>query len=132
MKCVWSAPDLRKTRRGVGSQQIERRLTRRGADHPYPSKAYTAVRRERDGAARVARETEIRGRRPNRAHPKTQQIREDDMTVIWRGTFTESQSLVDAVNRNCECEFGWGLRRAWCAAHRMLAEDQRALDGLLF
>jgi hypothetical protein len=67
-----------------------------------------------------------------RAHSKTQQIREDDMTVIWRGTSTESQSLLDAVNRNCGCEFGWALRRTWCAAHRMLVEDQRALDGLLF
>src|SRR4030081_1764668 len=59
-------------------------------------------------------------------------IREDDMTVTWRGTSTESQSLLDAVNRNCGCEFGWGMRRTWCAAHRMLVEAQRALDGLLF
>jgi hypothetical protein len=53
------------------------------------------------------------------------------MTVVWNGGATEYRALVDAVSRNCDCEFGWGTRRM-CAAHRMLAEDQRALDGLLF
>ena len=54
------------------------------------------------------------------------------MTVIWRGTAAESQALVDAVDHNCACEFWRNVRLTCCPAHRMLVEDQRALDGLLF
>ena len=54
------------------------------------------------------------------------------MTVIWRGTAAESQALVEAVDHNCACEFWMDVRLTRCAAHRMLVEDQRALDGLLF
>ena len=54
------------------------------------------------------------------------------MTVIWRGTAAESQALVDAIVHNCTCEFWRNVRLTCCPAHRMLVEDQRALDGLLF
>ncbi len=54
------------------------------------------------------------------------------MTVIWRGTAAESQALVDAIDHNCTCEFWRNVRLTCCPAHRMLVEDQRALDGLLF
>jgi hypothetical protein len=52
---------------------------------------------------------------------------------VWHGTQQESFDLVNAIARNCECEFGlMGVRLATCAPHRMLTDDQRALDGLLF
>lgn len=53
--------------------------------------------------------------------------------VVWSGTQQESYDLVDAIQHNCTCEFGlMGVRLSTCIAHRMLTEDQRALDGLLF
>jgi hypothetical protein len=53
--------------------------------------------------------------------------------AIWRGTQEEAMALVNAVARNCTCEFGlMGVRIRACEPHRMLTEDQRALDGLLF
>jgi hypothetical protein len=53
--------------------------------------------------------------------------------VSWHGTRQESLALLDAIARNCTCEFGvMGVRLSACSAHRMLTEDQRALDGLLF
>jgi len=55
------------------------------------------------------------------------------MQVVWHGTQQESFDLVNAIARNCTCEFGlMGVRLATCAPHRMLIEDQRALNGLLF
>jgi hypothetical protein len=55
------------------------------------------------------------------------------MQVVWHGTQQESFDLVNAIARNCSCEFGlMGVRLATCAPHRMLTEDQRALNGLLF
>ncbi len=54
------------------------------------------------------------------------------MTVIWRGTAAESQALVNAVDHNCTCQFWMNVRITCCPAHRMMVEDQRALDGLLF
>jgi hypothetical protein len=54
------------------------------------------------------------------------------MKVTWRGTPAESTALVDAVDHNCTCEFWINVRLTCCSAHRMLVEDQRALDGLLF
>jgi hypothetical protein len=92
-------------------------VTRRTADLAYPSKAYTAVRRAWDEGSRASLETENE---------------EDEMTVIWRGSAAESQALVDAVEHNCTCEFWMDVRLTCCPAHRMLVEDQRALDGLLF
>ena len=53
--------------------------------------------------------------------------------VSWHGTQQESFDLINAIGRNCTCEFGlMGVRLATCSSHRMLMEDQRALDGLLF
>jgi hypothetical protein len=55
------------------------------------------------------------------------------MQVVWHGTQQESYDLINAIARNCTCEFGlMGVRLATCAPHRMLTEDQRALNGLLF
>ena len=53
--------------------------------------------------------------------------------TCWNGTREESQDLVSAIARNCVCEYGLrGIRIRTCAAHQMLADDQRALDGLVF
>ena len=53
--------------------------------------------------------------------------------VVWHGSQQESFDLVNAIARNCTCEFGlMGVRLATCGPHRMLTEDQRALNGLLF
>ena len=53
--------------------------------------------------------------------------------VVWNGTREESLALVNAIARNCTCEFGlMGVRLSTCASHRMVSEDQRALNGLLF
>jgi hypothetical protein len=55
------------------------------------------------------------------------------LQVVWHGSQQESFDLVNAIARNCTCEFGlMGVRLATCAPHRMLTEDQRALNGLLF
>jgi hypothetical protein len=55
------------------------------------------------------------------------------LQVVWHGTQQESFDLVNAIARNCTCEFGlMGIRLVTCAPHRMLTEDQRALNGLLF
>jgi hypothetical protein len=55
------------------------------------------------------------------------------MQVVWHGSQQESFDLVNAIARNCTCEFGlMGVRLATCAPHLMLTEDQRALNGLLF
>jgi hypothetical protein len=53
--------------------------------------------------------------------------------VTWHGTKEEHIQLSNAVARHCSCEVGMmGVRVVFCEAHRMLAEDQRVLDGLLF
>lgn len=53
--------------------------------------------------------------------------------ITWYGSQQESLDLVNAVARNCTCEFGqMGVRLSVCAPLRMLVEDQRALNGLLF
>lgn len=53
--------------------------------------------------------------------------------VVWYGSQEESFDLVNAVARNCGCEFGlMGVRLNTCSPHQMLVEDQRALNGLLF
>jgi hypothetical protein len=52
---------------------------------------------------------------------------------VWNGTQQESIDLVAAVNRNCTCQIGSdGQRTETCAPHRMMLDDQRALNGLLF
>jgi hypothetical protein len=58
---------------------------------------------------------------------------QNSMTALWHGTLRENVDLMRAVARNCACGFGlMGTRLTSCAAHLMLFEDQRALDGLLF
>lgn len=54
--------------------------------------------------------------------------------AVWHGSADQITTLVQAVARNCECSQGQSCdeRAARCAAHTMLAFDQRALDGLLF
>ena len=53
-------------------------------------------------------------------------------TTTWRGTASEQRDLLAALQRHCTCAYTQGLRTSVCAGHRMLVEDQRALDGLLF
>jgi hypothetical protein len=48
-----------------GADTLSRRTHHPRADHAYPSKAYTAVRRARDGATRAARETDCKAGGPN-------------------------------------------------------------------
>ena len=53
--------------------------------------------------------------------------------TLWNGTQHEIIDLLDAIGRYCTCEFdAQGIRLTTCPPHRMLLEDQRALDGLLF
>ncbi len=54
--------------------------------------------------------------------------------AVWHGSEAEILRLLEAVEHNCECARGprGEVRRPCCAAHQMLALDQRALDGLLF
>jgi hypothetical protein len=55
------------------------------------------------------------------------------LVTSWHGTRAESQAFVEAIARHCACEFGLrGVRLGTCGPHQMLAEDQRALDGLVF
>jgi hypothetical protein len=52
---------------------------------------------------------------------------------IWNGTAQESIDLAAAINRNCTCQYGLdGERTVTCPPHRMMTDDQRALDGLVF
>jgi hypothetical protein len=54
-------------------------------------------------------------------------------TTSWHGTPQERRDLLRALSRNCACESGpMGTRLSSCAAHRMLVEDQRALNGLVY
>jgi hypothetical protein len=53
-------------------------------------------------------------------------------TITWNGTADEALALLDALQRNCECRVEQGRTVAACGAHRMLARDQRAVDGLIF
>jgi hypothetical protein len=51
----------------------------------------------------------------------------------WNGTQQESTDLVAAINRHCTCQFDLdGERTVTCPPHRMMLDDQRALDGLVF
>ena len=54
--------------------------------------------------------------------------------VAWKGTITEQLDLMAAVQHNCDCSFDGrdGRRLTACSAHKMLARDQRALNGLLW
>jgi hypothetical protein len=52
--------------------------------------------------------------------------------ITWNGTTDEALALLQALRANCECSIDEGRTVAACASHRMLARDQRAVDGLLF
>lgn len=55
------------------------------------------------------------------------------ITNTWHGTRQEASELVEAIQHNCACAYSSaGARLRLCPAHRMLVEDQRALDGLVF
>jgi hypothetical protein len=51
----------------------------------------------------------------------------------WNGTQAESRALAAALQRHCTCRTDPTGERVVevCPPHRMLQEDQRALDGLL-
>ena len=52
---------------------------------------------------------------------------------IWNGTHQELTDLAAAINRNCTCQCDLGEERTvTCSPHRMMTDDQRALDGLVF
>jgi hypothetical protein len=52
--------------------------------------------------------------------------------TIWNGTDEEARRLMRAIERNCNCSNPLTGPGGMCAPHRMILEDQRALDGLLF
>ena len=52
--------------------------------------------------------------------------------IVWHGTRQESLELLHAVRQHCTCEVEAGVMVTTCPAHAMLADDQRAVDGLLF
>jgi hypothetical protein len=53
--------------------------------------------------------------------------------TIFHGTEQETSYLLRAIERNCNCTRGLtGQLAVMCGAHRMLIDDQRALNGLLF
>ena len=53
--------------------------------------------------------------------------------TIWNGTRAEALQLLDIISSNCACEFdALKVRRSTCSVHRILTEEQRTLDGLLF
>lgn len=49
------------------------------------------------------------------------------MAVYFNGTEKERQALLAALEHNCDCN-----PAQKCAPHKMLLEDQRAIDGLIF
>jgi hypothetical protein len=53
-------------------------------------------------------------------------------TTTWHGKPSELRDLLTAVQRHCSCVYAQGACTSVCAGHRLLVEDQRALDGLLF
>ena len=52
--------------------------------------------------------------------------------ISWNGTPDEALALLHVLSTHCACEIEGGRTVASCAPHRMLAHDQRAVDGLLF
>jgi hypothetical protein len=53
--------------------------------------------------------------------------------ACWHGTPAERLDFLYAIAHNCECQLDdLGVPLEACASHRLLASDQRALDGLVF
>src|SRR6266566_1175989 len=51
--------------------------------------------------------------------------------VNWTGTADETDALMAAITRNCQCTYGlMGMRIATCIPHQALLADQRWLNGL--
>src|SRR5919199_3989557 len=56
-----------------------------------------------------------------------------DAPIAWNGSQAEFFELCEAIAHSCTCVVTASrLDHRPCAAHRMLAQDQRALNGLLF
>lgn len=54
------------------------------------------------------------------------------LQTVFHGTKAESAALVQAIGRNCGCQVDGRIIRQQCGPHKMLIDDQRALDGLIF
>lgn len=55
------------------------------------------------------------------------------MAVYWHGTRQEGSELLHAISAHCSCDQAAAPTQARrCPPHRMLVEDQRAVNGLLF
>ncbi len=55
------------------------------------------------------------------------------MAVYWHGTRQEGSELLHAISAHCSCDAASRDTQARrCPPHRMLVEDQRAVNGLLF
>lgn len=52
--------------------------------------------------------------------------------ISWNGTPDEALALLQVLRAHCFCQIESGRTVAPCGPHRMLAHDQRAVDGLLF
>ena len=53
--------------------------------------------------------------------------------VVWQGTTSERDDLLNAIARNCDCKYGlMGVRVATCAPHTALVEDQHWLNHMVF
>lgn len=52
--------------------------------------------------------------------------------IIWNGTTDEALALLHALRAHCDCRMEAGRTVAPCSGHAMLAQNQRAVDGLLF
>jgi hypothetical protein len=52
--------------------------------------------------------------------------------ITWNGTTDEALALLAALSQYCDCRIERGRTVTACASHTMLANNQRAVDGLLF
>jgi hypothetical protein len=52
--------------------------------------------------------------------------------ITWNGTTDEALALLHALRAHCSCKIENGRTVAACDGHHMLANEQRAVDGLLF
>jgi hypothetical protein len=65
--------------------------------------------------------------------PVPQSNSERTSRVEWHGTLRERLDLIAAVQHNCECSYAaTDGSHIVCSVHVMFANDQRALDGLLW
>lgn len=58
---------------------------------------------------------------------------EGEKPPVWHGTEAEYKDLKRAVERNCTCVTTLaGVRLSICPSHKIIEQNQRVLDGLLF